>query len=796
MPTPTKFGFGASMRRKEDDAFVRGAGCYVADVAPTGALAAIVLRSPHAHARFRITDAAAARAMPGVRLVLVADDVADLGPLPCQIELPGTRIAQPPYPILAQDVVRHVGDAIAFVAADTVEQAKDAAEAIAVEWEALPHVTDAVAALKSGAPPVWPDIAGNLACETTLGDETKTRKAFASAAKTVALTVVNQRLAANYLDTRAVIGESDGKRITLTLGSQGSHAIRDILCNDVLKIPPQQMRAITPDVGGGFGTKLFPYREYALAAVAAQRLRQPVKWVAERNEHFLGDAQGRDNITTVKLALDDKGRFLALDVDLIANMGAYLSCYAPFIPFIGAGMSPGVYDIPACFVRIRSVFTNTVPVDAYRGAGRPEAAYVLERLVDVAARELDIAPDILRKRNFIKPKVMPHTTQTGKVYDSGEFAGHMQRAQEIGGWATFRKRHAQSRKAGKLRGIGLATYIEACGGNGPENALVRLETDGTLTVLIGSQSTGQGHHTAYAQIIAEQLDVPPAQVRVVQGDTDAIRSGLGTGGSSSIPCGGASLAGATAKLADNLKSLAADALEAGVGDLEIAGGQVRVAGTDRAISFADLAASPKASAEKLHGRGCVRAARDDLSQRDASRRGRDRRRHRPGRHRQLRRGRRLRRDAQSADAGRPSARRRRAGHRAGADGARGVRSLGPARHRDPDGLRAAARERRAGVHLRDPQRALHHQPAWREGRGRGRCHRLMPGADERHPRRALARLPGPPHRHAGNPGAAVAGDRRGAAGPHVVSLRSEWRNAEGANSRNRDPAPRPSHRHL
>jgi carbon-monoxide dehydrogenase large subunit len=471
-----------------------------------------------------------------------------------------------------------------------VEHAKDAAEAIAVEWEPLPQVIGAAAALESGAPLVWPDKPTNVAFETHLGDAQATAAAFAQAAQTVTLTVINQRLVTNYLDTRAVIAEYDNtsERFTLTLGSQGSHTVRDVLCGAVLKIPPANMRVVTPDVGGGFGTKLFPYREYALGAVAARQLGRPVKWVSDRSEHFLADSQGRDNITTAKLALDGSGKFLALDVDLVADMGAYLSLFGPFIPFIGAGMSPGVYDIPACHVRVRGVFTNTVPVDAYRGAGRPEAAYVIERLVDAAARELDVSPDALRRKNFIKKGAMPYTTQTGKVYDSGDFAGHLKHAQEIADVAGFKRRLSASKKSGRLRGIGVATYIEACGSNGPDTATVRLDDDGAVTVLVGSQSTGQGHHTAYAQLIADHLGLPPERVRVVQGDTDRIATGTGTGGSSSIPCGGASLAGAAEKLANNIKTLAAEALEAAADDLELADEAVRVVGTDRQVSFADL----------------------------------------------------------------------------------------------------------------------------------------------------------------------------------------------------------------
>ena len=594
-----KFGIGQALTRKEDDPLLRGAGRYVADVAPAATLHAVMLRSPHAHARFAIHDLERVRAMPGVRLVLTAAEVAELGPLPTPGVIPDVDIKIPVYPILAKDVVRHVGDAVAFVVADSLAAAKDAAEAIAVDWQPLPHVIGAVEALARGAPQVWADRPGNLAFETELGGADATKAAFARAARTVDLTIVNQRLVTNYLDTRGVIAEYDGERYTLTLGSQGSHVIRDIICGQVLELPLDRMRVITPDVGGGFGTKLFPYREYALAAVAAERLRRPVKWICDRSEHFLGDSHGRDNISTARLAVDDKGKFLALALDIVADMGAYLSCYAPYIPWLGAGMATGAYDIPVAHVRLRAAYTNTVPVDAYRGAGRPEASYLIERLVDVAARDLGVAPDALRRRNLIKPKALPYKTPTGKVYDSGDFAGCMARAQEIADWDGFNKRAAQSRRAGRLRGIGIASYIEACGNNGPETANVQLDRDGGVTVLIGSQSTGQGHATSYAQLVAERLDLPPERVRVVQGDTDRIATGAGTGGSSSIPVGGVAVDRASKTLADQLKELAADALEAAAGDMEIADGAVRVAGTDRAISFADLAARPQAKPEDL-----------------------------------------------------------------------------------------------------------------------------------------------------------------------------------------------------
>src|SRR4030081_493743 len=430
-----KFGISEPLTRKEDDALLRGAGRYVADVAPAGG--------------------------------------------------PAVSAGAPRHKVV------HVGDAVAFIVADTLDQARDAAEAVAIDYRPLPCVVDAVAALRPGAPLVWPDKAGNVAFARTLGDEARTRDAFGRAAKTVELKVVNQRLVTNFMDTRACVAEYDraGDRLTLTLGSQGSHLIRDILAEQVLKIPADKLRVITPDVGGGFGTKYFPYREYALVAVAAKRLGRPVKWVAERGEHFLADAQGRDNVTTARLALDSTGKFLALSIDTVCDMGAYLSTFAPYIPYVGAVMLPGVYDFAAAFIRITAAHTNTLPVDAYRGAGRPEAAYVIERLVDTAARELGLTPEALRRKNFIKPKQMPYTTPTGQTYDTGDFAAHLARAQDVADWKGFSKRLPAAKKGKKRRGIGFSTYIEACGNNGPEAATLRLGEDGAVTVLIGSPTT-------------------------------------------------------------------------------------------------------------------------------------------------------------------------------------------------------------------------------------------------------------------------------------------------------------------
>lgn len=602
MAAPIKFGVGQSVLRKEDDALIRGKGRYTDDYAPQAALRCLVLRSPHAHAKYTI-DASRARTLPGVALILTADDVADLGNLPCLFNLETDPFTGPPYPILAKEEVRHVGDAIAFVVAETIDQARDAIEAIDVKWSPLPAVTGVVNAVKKGAPQVWPDKPGNVLFDVSIGDKAATEAAFAKAHAVAEISIVNPRVVASFMETRAAVCEYDAKNdhLTLTVGSQGSHRLRDILCQNVLNIPTEKMRVICPDVGGGFGTKLFPYREYALMAVAARKLKKAVKWAADRSEHFMGDAQGRDNVTTAKMALAEDGKFLAMDCDLMGDMGAYLSTFGPYIPHGGAGMLPGLYDIQAFHCRVRTIFTHSVPVDAYRGAGRPEAAYVIERLVDACARKLDMTVDAIRRKNFIPPKALPYKTATGKVYDSGDFAAHLKRAMEIADWKEFGKRAKAAKKHGLIRGIGLASYVEICGVMGEETANVRLDPSGDVTVLIGTQSSGQGHQTAYAQIVAEQFGLPPERVHVRQGDTAEIATGLGTGGSASIPSGGVSVERATRELGTKLKEIAAQALEASAGDLEITDGIIRIAGTDRSISFADLAKRANADPSKLNG---------------------------------------------------------------------------------------------------------------------------------------------------------------------------------------------------
>ncbi|KFC67104.1 Carbon-monoxide dehydrogenase, large subunit [Bosea sp. LC85] len=601
---PMKFGVGQPIRRVEDHRLTTGTGRYTDDIAVEGALHGFVLRSQYAHAKFTIRDKDTARAMKGVKLILTGEDVAHLGDIPCKgliKTVSGKSVEPNPVPVLPTDTVRHVGEAVAFIVAETLGQARDAAEAIDIAWEVLPSITGIAEALDPKAPQVWPGREGNVAFEAEQGNAEKTAKAFAKADRIVSVTIVNNRLASNYMETRACIAEydKDSKRWTLTLGSQGSHGTRDILADYILKVDPARIRVITPDVGGGFGTKIFMYREYPLTMVAAEKLKRPVRWVADRTEHFLADTHGRANLTTATMALDKKGRFIGLKVDLAAEMGAYLSQYGPFIPWVGTTMTPGCYNIPAVHVRFRGVFTNTTPVDAYRGAGRPEAAYLIERLVDAIARETGKAPDAVRAQNFVKPTEMPHSTQTGPVYDSGEFEGHMRRAMDVADWKGFKARLKASTKTGRIRGIGMACYIEACGGGGPESSTVILEKDGTVTVLIGTQSNGQGHETAYSQLVAQHLDIPMDRIRVIQGDTDRIETGSGTGGSRSIPVGGAALDKASSILTENLKQLASEKLEAGIGDLEIVDGAVRIVGTDKALDLKAIAALPGATADKL-----------------------------------------------------------------------------------------------------------------------------------------------------------------------------------------------------
>ena len=600
---PTQFGVGQSVKRVEDIRFVSGRGKYASDAVDMAELKAVFLRSPYGHAKLQIDDIGAARAAPGVRAVYVASDFADLGGLPCLAPVEnsdGSSTPLKPYPVMASNEVEHVGDIIAMVIADTTVQARDAAELISVTWEDLPAAIDLEEAVRPQAPLVFAGAPGNTAYDTHIGDKQETDKAFAGAAHTVRIKIINPRAVANYMEPRSAVGEYDAQsgRFVLNVGSQGVHILQGLVAK-ILKVPSANLRVVTQDVGGGFGTKNMLYREYPLVLEAARRLGRSVGWLGDRSEHFVGDAQGRDNVTTAEMALDSAGRFLALRVDILGNLGAYLSMFAPYIPWLGASMATGSYHIDALYARVRGIYTHTVPVDAYRGAGRPEAAYVLERLVDACAHKLCVAPEELRARNFVKPEQMPYHTHTDRDYDVGDFEGAMRGCLKKADQSGFKRRLEDARARGKIRGFGFASYIECTAWGEGEEGSVALERNGDFTVLIGTQSTGQGHETAYAQIVSQCLEVPIDRIKVVQGDTDRIPTGNGTGGSRSIPIGAVMVSRASETLAASMKELAADKLEAAVADLEIADGKVRIAGTDRAISYAEIAALPAATAEKV-----------------------------------------------------------------------------------------------------------------------------------------------------------------------------------------------------
>ncbi|MCF3642853.1 xanthine dehydrogenase family protein molybdopterin-binding subunit [Rhizobium sp. TRM95111] len=593
-----KFGVGASALRKEDLPLLIGAGAYTSDIAKPGEVYGFVMRSPHAAAAFRIVSTAAARAAPGVLLVMTAAETAHLGDVPCL-----ARAAQPDgskhevrnAPVLCRERVRHVGDAVAFVVAESQSAAEDAAELIEIDWEMEEASVVLAAADRADTPLVWPELGTNLVYTHQTGEAGPVAEAFARAAHVTEITIVNNRLVANYMETRAAIGEWDAAAgaFTLTCGSQGVHGVRDSLANHVFRVPPETIRVVTPDVGGGFGTKAFNYREYPLVLEAARRLGRPVKWVSTRGEHFVADSHGRDSIVTAAAAMDADGRIAALRIRMDANMGAYLSQYGPMIPTMASIMATGVYDIPLLDMHIRAFYTHTTPVDAYRGAGRPEAAYAVERLVDTAAREMGLPREEMRRRNFIRPEQFPYRTQGGRLYDVGEFDGHMTKAMELADWAGFERRAEEAATRGLIRGIGMSTYVEACAFAGSEPAKLKLNDDGTITLFIGTQTNGQGHATAYSQFIAEKIGIDFDRIIVRQGDTAELSSGGGTGGSRSIPLGGVSVASASEGLAGKMKRIAGDELEASVEDIELVAGEARVVGTDQALSFADIARAAK-----------------------------------------------------------------------------------------------------------------------------------------------------------------------------------------------------------
>ncbi|MFC3126759.1 xanthine dehydrogenase family protein molybdopterin-binding subunit [Pseudoroseomonas globiformis] len=601
-----KFGLSQQVRRVEDPRLLKGNGRYTDDISVPGQLHAVVLRSPHAHARIQSIDTAAAAAMPGVRAVLTGQDWMDdgLGEIPCAIPLKnrdGSPRADTPRYGLAVGTVRHVGDGVAFVVADTVQAARDAAEAVMVDYDMLPAVTDLATATGAGQPQIWEGAPGNICFDWSAGDEAATQALFDQASHVTKLTVVNNRIIVNSMEGRAALAEYDAAsgKFTLHAGTQGSWLVKDLLANAVFHLPPEKFRVITPDVGGGFGMKLYMYAEYALCCWAARRLERPVKWISERMEAFQSDTQGRANLTTGELALDKDGKFLALRTKNYADMGGYLSTFAPFIP-CGAGTKvlASVYGFQAIYANVLGVLTNTVPVDAYRGAGRPESNYLVERLIDAAARETGIDRIELRRRNMVPASAMPHKTPVGQTYDSGEFAMVLDKALALSDWQGFESRRAEAQARGKRRGIGMAYYLEATGGDASERAAMRFADDGMLDVLVGTQSTGQGHETAYAMITGHQLGIPIEKIRVLQGDSDGLPSGGGTGGARSLYSEGAALLATTASVIEKGKQAAAEALEAAVADIEFEGGRFAIAGTDRGLGILELAAAQRERAAR------------------------------------------------------------------------------------------------------------------------------------------------------------------------------------------------------
>jgi len=599
----TKFGVAQPVRRVEDPRLLQGSGRYTDDIVLPGMLHGIVLRSPHAAARILSTNLTAARSMPGIRAVYTSADLkaAGLGTLPCAAPVQnkdGTDMASPAHPVLADGAVHHVGDPVAFIVADTAKQARDAAELAELDYDVLPSTTDLATAMEPGTPAVWPDAKNNIAFDWDIGDIAATDAAFAGAAHVTKLTVVNNRIVVASMEARAAIADYDPAtgRWTLYANTQGGWLLKNLI-GPLFNTDPEYFRIVTPDVGGGFGMKLFLYAEHVLTCFAARALGRPVKWAADRTEAFLCDTQGRDNITTGELAIDADGKFIALRTRNISNMGAYLSTFAPYIPtYAGTSVLSSVYGFTAIYANILGVFTHTMPVDAYRGAGRPEANYLVERLVDAAAHELNIDRIELRRRNMVPPSAMPHATPVGKTYDSGDFQVVMDAALQKMDYAGFASRQTAAAALGRRRGLGLAYYLEATGGDPTERAEIRFAEDGFVDVYVGTQSTGQGHETAYVQLTANRLGIDGDKIRVRQGDTDTIPVGGGTGGARSLYSEGQAIVKTADAVIEKGKQAAAEALEAAIADIIFTEGNFSIVGTDRGIDIINLAAMQRRKA--------------------------------------------------------------------------------------------------------------------------------------------------------------------------------------------------------
>ena len=591
-----KFGIGQPILRKEDIRFITGKGLYTGDITFENQSYMYVLRSNVAHGRIINIDIGKAKKEEGVINIFLAQDLekAGIDALGTNFKTKnkdGSEMITPKRIAIAKDKVRHVGDPVAVVIAESVELAKNASEMIVVDIEELPSNTITSEAHKSNSPIIWEEAKNNMCFDWDMGDKNKVEEAFSKADKIIELDLTNNRIVPNPMETRGVVACYDPKeeKYELRCSSQGVHSLRARI-SEVMGIEEKKMRVITTDVGGGFGMKIFNFPEYICALFASKLTERPVKWIAERSESFLSDTHGRDHVTTAKLALNNEGIFLGLKVYTIANMGAYLSNFAIFIPTLaGTAMLAGCYKTPAIYANVIGVFTNTPAIDAYRGAGRPEAAFVIERMVDKAAKETGLGPLEIRRRNLIKPEEMPYKTALNHTYDSGDFINNMEIAAKKANWDSFNDRRKKSLQNGKLRGIGLSTYIEACSGGGPEEATIILENTGEVTVHIGSQSNGQGHETAFTQIICEFLDVNPEKVEIVQGDSDIISFGSGTGGSRSIPVGGAAIQVASEDIISQGKKLAAKKFGVESNDILFEEGIFLVEGKNLNISIEDLA---------------------------------------------------------------------------------------------------------------------------------------------------------------------------------------------------------------
>jgi aerobic carbon-monoxide dehydrogenase large subunit len=601
---------GQSVKRTEDRRFITGHGQYTDDIVRRHMAYAAIVRANVAHARIKAIATKAALAAPGVVAIYTGADMAadKVGGLPCGWVVKnrdGSPQVEPPHPALQAERVRYVGDHVAVVIAETAAQARAAAELVEVSYEELSAVVDARAALAKGAPQVQDQAPGNLCFDWVLGDEAATAAAFARAAHIVKLDLRNNRLIANAMEPRCCIGDFDpatGEN-TLITASQNPHVIRLLLAAFVFGLPEHKLRVIAPDVGGGFGSKIYPYAEDVIVLWAARKLGRAVKWTAARSEAFLSDAQGRDHYSHAELALDKDANFLGLRVETIANLGAYLSTFAPAVPtFLYATLLAGTYRTPAIHCNVKGVLTNTAPVDAYRGAGRPEATYVVERIVDQAARQLKLDPAEIRRRNFIPVSAFPYQTPVALTYDTGNYQATLASGLKLADYAGFPARRAEAAKRGKLRGIGMSTYIEACGAAPSavagqlgaraglyEAATIRINPTGSVTVLTGSHSHGQGHETTFAQVVAEMLGIPMESVEVVHGDTAKIPFGMGTYASRSLAVGGVAIVNATRKIIAKGQRIAAHLLEASAEDIEFKGGRYVVRGTDRAKAFGEVA---------------------------------------------------------------------------------------------------------------------------------------------------------------------------------------------------------------